>query len=44
MKNEGIVPSYKSMFGNTEIELVKDIYSDDIDLYKSHLGDKDLLF
>ena len=44
MKNEGIVPSYKSMFGNTEIELVKDIYSDDINLYKSHFGDKDLLF
>ena len=44
MKNEGIVPSYKSMFGDTEIELVKDIYSDDINLYKSHFGDNCLLF
>ena len=25
-------------------ELVKEIYSDDINLYKSHFGDKDLLF
>ena len=44
MKNEGIVPSYKSMFGREEIELIKDIFSDDINLYKSHFGDKDLLF
>jgi len=44
MKNEGIVPSYKSMFSNAEIELVKEIYIDDINLYKSHFGDKDLLF
>ena len=44
MKDKGIVPSYKSMFSNAEIELVKEIYSDDINLYKSHFGDKDLLF
>jgi len=44
MKNAGVVPSYKSMFEETEIELIKDIYSDDINLYKSHFGDKDLLF
>ena len=44
MKDKGIAPSYKSMFSNAEIELVKEIYSDDINLYKSHFGDKDLLF
>ena len=44
MKDEGVIPNYKSMFGDEEIELVNDIYSDDIKLYKSHFGDKDLLF
>ena len=44
MKQEGYMPSYKSMFGDAEIELVNDIYSDDINLYKSHFGDNCLLF
>ena len=44
MKEEGSVPNYKSMFSKTEIELVEDIYKDDIDLYKSHFGEKNLLF
>jgi hypothetical protein len=44
MKKVGYMPSYKSMFGDAEIELVNDIYSDDINLYKSHFGDNCLLF
>ena len=44
MKEEGYLPSYKSMFGDEEIELVNDIYNDDINLYKSHFGDNCLLF
>ena len=44
MKEGGCLPSYKSMFGDTEIELANDIYNDDINLYKSHFGDNCLLF
>ena len=44
MKEEGYLPSYKSMFGDVEIELANDIYNDDINLYKSHFGDNWLLF
>ena len=44
IKEEGAIPNYKSMFSNEEIELVNYIYSDDIKLYKSHFGDKCLLF
>ena len=44
MKKDGLAPSYKSMFGDVEIELVNDIYNDDINLYQSHFGDSDLLF
>ena len=44
MKEEGCAPSYKSMFGDVEIKLIKDIYNDDINLYKSHFGDNCLLF
>jgi hypothetical protein len=44
MKDEGSVPDYKSMFTNTEVELVNEIYRDDINLYKSHFGDNNLLF
>jgi len=44
MKEEGCAPSYKSMFGDVEIKLIKDIYNDDISLYKSHFGDNYLLF
>ena len=44
MKEEGCAPSYKSMFGDVEIELANDIYNDDINLYKSHFGDNCLLF
>ena len=44
MKKEGYLPSYKSMFGDVEIELANDIYNDDINLYKSHFGDNCLLF
>jgi len=44
MKEEGCAPSYKSMFSDVEIELVNDIYNDDINLYKSHFGDNSLLF
>jgi len=44
MKEEGLAPNYKSMFGDVEIELVNDIYNDDINLYKSHFGDNCLLF
>jgi hypothetical protein len=44
MKDQGMVPSYKSMFGAQEISLVNEIYSDDIELYKSHFGDRNLLF
>ena len=44
MKEKGFLPSYKSMFGDVEIELANDIYNDDINLYKSHFGDNCLLF
>jgi hypothetical protein len=44
MKEEGCAPNYKSMFGDVEIDLVNDIYNDDINLYKSHFGDNCLLF
>jgi hypothetical protein len=44
MKEEGSAPNYKSMFSQEEIDLVKDIYNDDINLYKSHFGENDLLF
>ena len=44
MKEEGCAPSYKSMFGDVEIKLIKEIYNDDINLYKSHFGDNCLLF
>ena len=44
MREEGTMPSYKSMFTQSEIELVNDIYKDDIDLYKTQFGEKNLLF
>jgi hypothetical protein len=44
IKEEGSIPSYKSMYSDEEIELVDDIFRDDINLYKSHFGDLDLLF
>ena len=44
MKNDGHVPSYKSMFTELEVNLVNEIYGDDIDLYKSHFGNSALLF
>ena len=43
-KEEGSAPNYKSMFSKEEINLVKDIYEDDINLYKSHFGENELLF
>jgi len=44
MKKEGFAPNYKSMFSAAEIELVNNIYEDDINLYKSHFGENELLF
>jgi len=44
MKENGQVPSYKSLFSQAEIALVKDIYSDDIELYSRKFGDDNLLF
>ena len=44
MTEKGSAPSYKSMFGDVEIELVNDIYNDDLNLYKSHFGENGLLF
>jgi hypothetical protein len=44
MKKNGKLPSYKSMFSESEIKQVNDIYYDDIKLYKSLFGDEDLLF
>ena len=44
MKEEGSAPNYKSMFSKVEIDLVKDIYKDDINLYKNHFGESELLF
>ena len=35
---------YKSMYSDEEINLVKEIYNDDIGLYKSLFGEKNLLF
>lgn len=44
MKEDGYAPKYESMYGQSEIALVQKIYQDDIELYKSHFGDKHLLF
>jgi hypothetical protein len=44
MKKNGKLPSYKSMFSESEIKQVNDIYYDDLKLYKSLFGDRDLLF
>lgn len=44
LKNDGYAPSYQSMFDEPEIDLVKKIYKDDIELYKKQFGDKSLLF
>ena len=44
MKEEGSVPNYKSMFSKVEIDLVNEIYKDDLNLYKSHFGESELLF
>ena len=44
MKEEGSAPNYKSMFSKVEIDLVNEIYKDDMNLYKSHFGESELLF
>ena len=44
MKDKGTIPSYHSMFGDEEINLLREIYSDDIDLYKNLFGERNLLF
>lgn len=44
IKDNGAAPNYRSMFTKAEIELVEDIYSDDLRLYKNHFGDENLLF
>ena len=44
MKAEGYAPNYKSMFSKVEIDLVNEIYKDDLNLYKSHFGENELLF
>ena len=44
MREDGFAPDYKSMFGDDEIKLVKEIYKDDIDLYTNHFGNNNLLF
>lgn len=44
IKDKGSAPSYKSLFSNAEIELVMEIYKDDVELYKKHFGQKNLLF
>ena len=44
LKDDGFAPKYECMFTEKEIELVKDIYSDDLKLYESHFGKDKLLF
>jgi len=44
IREEGYVPEYKSMFGDNEIKLVKEIYRDDLDLYVNKFGNHNLLF
>jgi hypothetical protein len=44
MKDDGVIPNYDSMFSDLEINLVKQIYNDDISLYKKHFGKENLLF
>ena len=44
MKENGNIPSYKSMFDKEAIELVNEIYSDDIALYKKYFRKDFLLF
>ena len=44
IKDNGSAPNYKSLFTKEEIDLVEDIYSDDLKLYKNHFGDENLLF
>ena len=42
MKEGGKIPSYESMFDDETLELVNEIYSDDLALFKKHFR-KDLL-
>lgn len=44
MKSQGQIPTYRSMYGNDEIELVNQIYQDDIELYIKQFGKENLLF
>ena len=44
MRKDGDVPSYKSMYGIDEIQLVREIYEDDLNLYSQHFGVDNLLF
>ena len=44
MKDEGKSPNYKSMYSTHEVDLVKEIYNDDIELYKNYFGEKNLLY
>ena len=44
MKENGEYPSYKSLYNDESIELVKTMYSQDIDIYNSIFGNSNLLF
>ena len=44
LKDKGYYPSYEVMFNPEIIDIVKKEYSDDIKLYKSKFGAKNLLF
>jgi len=44
LKNQGKVPDYSSMYSDELIKLVKNIYADDINLYKKYFNKSQLLF
>lgn len=44
MKTNNIMPSHKSLYSDELIEIVENIYSEDIALYKSLFTDKKLMF
>ncbi|MEP0984914.1 sulfotransferase family 2 domain-containing protein [Ekhidna sp.] len=44
MKNNGEIVNPKSLFTDEHIEIVKNLYAEDIDLYRSKFGEKNLMF
>lgn len=43
MKREGSVPDYKCLLSSDNIQLIKDIYADDLNIYKEIFGSQNLI-